>query len=63
MEFETRIDDFDYLYPGTYAGRIENVEIEVVGIIPSSGISVLSQIAGSRVIAFLLARQTQEQAV
>jgi hypothetical protein len=39
MEFETRIDDFDYLYPGTYAGRIENVEVEVVGIVPSSGIS------------------------
>jgi hypothetical protein len=39
MEFETRIDDFDYVYPGTYAGRIENVEVEVVGIVPVSGLS------------------------
>ena len=39
MEFETRIDDFDYVYPGTYAGRIENVEVEVVGIVPISGLS------------------------
>lgn len=39
MEFETRIDDFDYIYPGTYAGRIENVEVEVVGIVPISGLS------------------------
>jgi hypothetical protein len=39
MEFETRIDDFDYVYPGTYAGRIENVEVEVVGIVPVGGLS------------------------
>ncbi len=39
MEFETRIDDFDTLYPGTYAGRIEAVEVEVEGIVPVSGIS------------------------
>jgi hypothetical protein len=39
MEFETRIDDFDEVYPGTYAGRIENVEVEVVGLIPPNGVS------------------------
>lgn len=39
MEFETRIDDFDTYYPGTYAGRIEAVEVEVDGIVPVSGIS------------------------
>jgi hypothetical protein len=39
MEFETRIDDFDYFYPGTYAGRIEAIELDVIGIVPVSGIS------------------------
>jgi hypothetical protein len=39
MTFETRIDDFDTYYPGIYAGRIEAVEVEVVGIVPVSGIS------------------------
>jgi hypothetical protein len=39
MSFETRMDDFDAYYPGTYAGRIEAVEVEVVGIVPVSGIS------------------------
>ncbi len=39
MEFETRIDDFDTYYPGTYSGRIEAVEVEVDGIVPVSGIS------------------------
>lgn len=39
MEFETRIEDFDYLYPGTYAGRIERVGVEVVGLIPPNGVS------------------------
>jgi receptor-binding and translocation channel-forming TcA subunit of Tc toxin len=39
MEFETRMDDFDSYYPGTYAGRIEAVEVEVEGIVPVAGIS------------------------
>jgi len=39
MEFETRIDDFDEVYPGTYAGRIESVEVEIIGLVPPSGIS------------------------
>jgi hypothetical protein len=39
MAFDTRIDDFDSLYPGTYAGRISAVEITVDGIVPVSGIS------------------------
>jgi hypothetical protein len=39
MQFETRIEDFDYVYPGTYAGRIEAVEVEVDGIVPVTGIS------------------------
>jgi hypothetical protein len=39
MEFETRIDDFDNLYPGTYAGRIESVGVEVVGLVPPNGVS------------------------
>jgi hypothetical protein len=54
MEFETRIEDFDYLYPGTYAGRIENVEVDVDGIIPVRGLSgtlTNSGISGYRVPA------------
>jgi hypothetical protein len=39
MEFETRIDDFDYVYPGTYAGRIESVGVELVGLVPPNGVS------------------------
>jgi hypothetical protein len=39
MNFETRIDDFDFYYPGTYAGRVERVEVEVDGIVPVRGIS------------------------
>lgn len=39
MQFETRLDDFDALYPGSYAGRIETVEVSVDGIVPSAGLS------------------------
>jgi hypothetical protein len=39
VEFQTELDDFDSVYPGTYAGRIEHVEVAVDGIIPSRGIS------------------------
>jgi hypothetical protein len=39
MDFETSVDDFDEYYPGTYAGRIQVVEVEVDGIVPPSGIS------------------------
>lgn len=39
MAFETTIDDFDLLYPGTYAGRIDAVEVEVLGIVPPAGVS------------------------
>jgi hypothetical protein len=39
IAFETRIDDFDLVYPGTYAGRIESIEIDVDGLVPPTGIS------------------------
>ncbi|WP_051378493.1 hypothetical protein [Derxia gummosa] len=39
MEFQTDLDDFDSVYPGSYAGRIEHVEIAVDGIVPARGIS------------------------
>ncbi len=39
MDFQTDLDDFDSVYPGTYAGRIENVEVAVDGIIPARGVS------------------------
>jgi tetratricopeptide (TPR) repeat protein len=39
INFQTDLDDFDAVYPGTYAGRIEHVEVAVDGIIPARGIS------------------------
>jgi hypothetical protein len=39
MEFQTRIEDFDSYYPGTYAGRIAAVEVNVIGVMPPTGIS------------------------
>ncbi|MFF7754286.1 hypothetical protein ACFZCP_34775 [Streptomyces sp. NPDC007971] len=39
MSFETRVDDFDGVYPGSYAGRIRSVEAEVVGVVPVAGLS------------------------
>ena len=39
MDFQTDLDDFDSVYPGTYAGRIEHVEVGVDGIIPATGVS------------------------
>lgn len=39
MEFQTTLDDFDLRYPGTYAGRIEAVEVAVDGIVPARGLS------------------------
>lgn len=39
MEFTTRIDDFDMKYPGSYAGRILAVEIDVDGLVPPKGLS------------------------
>jgi hypothetical protein len=39
MDFQTTIDDFDTVYPGTYAGRIEAVEVEVSGIVPPVSMS------------------------
>jgi DUF971 family protein len=39
MTFQTDLDDFDSVYPGTYAGRVEHVEVAVDGIIPATGVS------------------------
>ncbi|MBV8140101.1 MAG: hypothetical protein JO121_31340, partial [Deltaproteobacteria bacterium] len=39
MEFQTHIEDFDFYYPGTYAGRIEAVEVSIIGVLPPTGIS------------------------
>jgi len=39
MNFQTTLDDFEMLYPGTYAGRIETVEVAVQGIVPPTGVS------------------------
>lgn len=39
MDFQTRIEDFDEFFPGTFAGRIEAVEVNVDGLVPVAGIS------------------------
>jgi hypothetical protein len=39
MEFQTRLEDFDQYYPGTYAGRISAVEVNIIGVLPPTGIS------------------------
>jgi hypothetical protein len=39
MTFETTLDDFDSVYPGTYEGRIQRVDISVQGIVPPTGVS------------------------
>ncbi|MBW7475378.1 hypothetical protein K0T92_11515 [Paenibacillus oenotherae] len=38
MAFETRVEDFDLAFPGTFARRIESVEVEIVGVLPTSGV-------------------------
>jgi hypothetical protein len=38
MEFELRLDDLDKVYPGTYARRLEAVEVEVEGVLPAGGV-------------------------
>ena len=37
IDFETRVDDFDSVYAGTYAGRISSLEVAIDGIVPVSG--------------------------
>jgi hypothetical protein len=39
MEFGTGLDDFDDRFPGTYAGRVVAVEVQVDGIVPATGLS------------------------
>jgi hypothetical protein len=39
MDFQTTLDDFEMLYPGTYAGRIQTVEVALQGIVPPTGVS------------------------
>jgi tetratricopeptide (TPR) repeat protein len=38
LEFETRIEDFDLAFPGTYQRRLERVEVEVDGVLPAAGV-------------------------
>jgi len=38
IEFELRLDDLDKVYPGTYARRLETVELEVEGVLPAGGV-------------------------
>jgi hypothetical protein len=39
MSFETTLDDFDSVFPGTYQGRVKSVAVDVQGIVPPTGIS------------------------
>lgn len=38
LEFETDLYEFDRRHPGTYAQRIEAVEIQVIGALPEGGV-------------------------
>lgn len=38
MKFETTLDQFDLVYPGTYQGRIEALEVEIEGLLPPEGV-------------------------
>jgi tetratricopeptide (TPR) repeat protein len=38
IEFETRVEDLDLAFPGTFGQRIESMEVEVEGILPSGGV-------------------------
>ncbi len=46
MTFETRIDDFDNYYPGTYAARIKSVQVNAVGLVPVTGLSGMLTCSG-----------------
>ena len=39
MTFETTLDNFDTVFPGSYQGRIQSVSVDIQGIVPPSGIS------------------------
>jgi hypothetical protein len=38
LAFETRIEDFDLAFPGTFQRRLERVEVEVDGVLPAAGV-------------------------
>lgn len=38
MAFETRLEDSDIAYPGTYSRRIMSIEVEIEGILPPGGV-------------------------
>ncbi|EIV91294.1 tetratricopeptide repeat protein [Frankia sp. QA3] len=38
MAFETRIEDFDLAFPGTFQRRLEKVEVEIDGVLPPGGV-------------------------
>lgn len=38
LAFETRLEDFEFTHPGSYGQRIEQVEVEIEGVLPASGI-------------------------
>jgi hypothetical protein len=39
MTFETTLDHFDSVFPGSYGGRIQSVTVDIQGIVPPRGIS------------------------
>ena len=39
MTFETTLDDFDTVFPGSYGGRIRSVSVDIQGIVPPAGIT------------------------
>ena len=57
MVFETTLDDFDSVFPGTYQGRIRRVTVNVQGIVPPAGISGSPATAVSRFTGCLRMQQ------
>lgn len=39
MSFETLLYDFDRRHPGFYAQRVQEIELEIAGIVPSTGVN------------------------
>jgi Tc toxin complex TcA C-terminal TcB-binding domain len=39
IAFETTLDDFDTVFPGSYQGRIQKVSVAIQGIVPPTGVS------------------------
>jgi hypothetical protein len=46
LSFETDLYEFDRLHPGFYEQRIEAIEVEIVGVIPDTGLNGTLKVGG-----------------